>query len=74
MTSRYTLVDAARNGSLAEVRSLLDGGAPIDSVDEDSCTPLHAAASEGEREIVQLLLGAGADTAIVDAKKFSTLH
>ncbi len=41
---------------------LLDHGAKIDAKSDEGLTPLHAAAMEGKREMVRLLLMRGADT------------
>ena len=46
-----------------KVMSLPDAKALIDMVDEDGCTALHYAASEGRLEIVEALMRAGAATA-----------
>ena len=48
---------------------LLDAGAEVDSRDKDGWTPLYAAASCGETEIVKVLISAGADVSARDYGK-----
>ena len=56
------LLDAARSGDVAAVRSLLeDGGADPNVARGDGLTALHLAAQAGNVEIVDLLIGAGAN-------------
>ena len=59
------LLEAAKNGDVATVRSLLQGGADPNTAGGDGVSALHLAAEHGNLEIVQLLLRAGA---AVDAK------
>eukprot|EP00439_Symbiodinium_sp_Y106_P070868 s26_g12.t1 len=54
-------VAAARSGAAQEVLRLLDSVDP-DATSQDGWTPLLAAAAEGQVEVVQLLLNAGADS------------
>jgi len=49
------------------VRVLLDAGSPVDAVQQGGLTALHAAAHNGERSIVEMLLSCGANRNIVDA-------
>ena len=69
------LVDAARQGDVEEIRSLLDDGADPSAARGDGLTALHVAAQEGRVEIVKLLLDAGAN---LDAKSrigdYTPLH
>lgn len=48
-------------GDLAGVRLALERGESVDSVDADGCSTLFIAAQEGQTEIVQHLLGSGAN-------------
>ena len=69
------LLEATRRGDVAAVRSLLDEGADPNVAQGDGLTALHLAAQEGNLEIVEVLLGAGAK---VEAKTrigdFTPLH
>ena len=56
------LVNAARDGDMKAVKSLLDKGASVNARDEDfGTTPLMNAAQYGHTDIVRLLLKKGAD-------------
>ncbi len=55
------LVAAAIAGDLAEVRRLVDAGAPVDTADRWGSTALAFAAGEGRVEVVRFLLERGAD-------------
>ena len=59
---------AAFGGDLAGVQAQLDAGADVNTKDGDGWTPLHYSANYGYKEIVQLLIGNGAD---VNAKVLS---
>ena len=56
------LLDAAKRGDADAVRALLEDGADPDFTRGDGLTALHVAAREGYPEIVDLLIGAGAET------------
>ncbi|KAJ6483795.1 ankyrin repeat-containing domain protein, partial [Mycena vitilis] len=49
------------SGSVDIARFLVDKKAEVDLVDNSGWTPLHIAVSAGHDEIVQELVGAGAD-------------
>jgi ankyrin repeat protein len=56
------LFDAIGNGTAEDVRQLLAGGADADEIEEaGDVTPLMAAATRGDLEIVKVLVEAGAD-------------
>ncbi len=56
-----SLIDAARVGDAAAVRSLLDRGADVNAAQGDGMTALHWAADRGHTEVAELLIWASAD-------------
>jgi ankyrin repeat protein len=54
------VADAAQQGSVDEVRALLQQGADVNAAQSDGLTALHWAAMNNNTEIVELLLYAGA--------------
>lgn len=61
----YSLHEAAATGNVAVLRQRLSGNnAQPDQQDEWGNTALHIAAAAGEKEIIKLLLKAGASTNI----------
>ena len=52
--------NAAQNGNLNQVKSLLNQGVPVNSRNAHGWTPLHFAASSGRVNVVQELLRRGA--------------
>lgn len=62
-----TLVDAAEQSSRAVVTLMLDLDFPLDARRaDDGATALHAAAYAGRADVVELLLGRGADVRALD--------
>lgn len=59
--NNQVLIEAAKQGELEKVKSLLDGGADINGKDKNGFTALMWASSKGHLEIVKLLLDKGAD-------------
>lgn len=55
------LIEAAGDGNLDEVRTLLAGGASVTAIDDRGRTALVAAAYEAELDIARALIEAGAD-------------
>lgn len=56
------LIEAAKRGDLEQVRGLLQAGRElVNQRDESGATPLHYAALNGHRPVVQLLVQQGAD-------------
>ncbi len=55
------LVDAVKHSNLAEVRTLVQGGADVNAPEVDGTTALHWAVSHDDLKMVDLLLGAGAN-------------
>lgn len=66
------LHDAARQGNMAEITSLLDEGADIDEI--ALLTPLQMAALSGQLEAVNLLISRGADLEIASSTMGTALH
>ena len=67
-------VNTARNGKIDEVRTALDAGQPVDSVDSLGQTALLAAISHDNLEEVRLLLAHGADPNFHDDAGWTSLH
>jgi ankyrin repeat protein len=69
------LIDAARNGDVEAVRSLLSEGADVNAAQGDGMTALHWAAELAHTAVADLLLSVGAD---VEAKtrigSYTPLH
>ena len=55
------LTQAAAAGHTNAVRSLLEGGAPVDGKDASDWTALHLAAAHGRTDVAAILLDRGAD-------------
>jgi ankyrin repeat protein len=55
-----TLIAAAGEGDVEQVRTLLDNGANVDAVALDDWTPLTRAADKGQMKAVELLIRRGA--------------
>ena len=55
------LHEACEGGQVATIRQLLNGGVPVDALDENRSTPLHTAIQNEQREAVGLLLDRGAN-------------
>jgi len=68
------LVDAVNNGRIEEVKSLLDGGASVETTDADGDSLLLLAAGEGDLELVKLLLERGTDPLRVGGDGFIVWH
>lgn len=63
---------AAEYGRLPVMNELLAAGTPVDGVDRDGSTALHAAAYDGRADSVEFLLERGADPAKRDTRFGST--
>ena len=57
------IIEAARRGDAEAVRSLLDGGADVNTAQGDGMTALHWAAQRGDAAVTDVLLAAAADVA-----------
>ncbi len=56
-----SLLQAAADGNIEQVKSLLSKGAEVNAKDEKGQTPLHLAARQGHTAIVEMLLDKGAE-------------
>ncbi len=56
-----SLPQAASDGDIERVRSLLSAGAKVNEKDKDGQTALHRAVKHGHKAVVELLLAKGAD-------------
>jgi hypothetical protein len=68
------LILAAKNGHVAVVRVLLEGGADVQRGDGNMYTALHRAAMWGHVEVCRLLLDWGAQVNTVAWGKYTALH
>ena len=57
------LIEAVRRGDVSAVRSLIRRGSDVNAAQGDGLTPLHWAAMNGEAEIAEILVYAGANLA-----------
>ncbi|WP_265025522.1 ankyrin repeat domain-containing protein [Wolbachia endosymbiont (group A) of Bibio marci] len=68
------LLEAAREGNIEEVNSLISKGANVNAEDNNEQTPLHQAAAYGRKEAVEVLLNNGANVNAVDEHHSTPLH
>lgn len=69
------LHEAARNGDIERLKSLLDNGADVNAKDEkNGAAPLHYAAGHGHARAVKLLLDKGAEVNARDNTGSTPLH
>ena len=69
----FELLQAARSGSVASVRALLDQDASPNSRNRLGDTPLNTAARNGNVELVRLLLDRGADINLANLARVTPL-
>jgi hypothetical protein len=68
------LQQSARAGDLQQLERLLQQGAPLNAADAAGRTPLILAVMQGHTAIVQRLLAAGANTALIDKDGLNALQ
>ena len=68
------LHEAAKNGDMHEINGLIEKGAAVDVIDENSNTPLYIAVGEGHREAAELLILKGANVNAVCWRGYTPLH
>jgi ankyrin repeat protein len=69
-----SLLQAAAEGNIEQVKSLLSKGADVNARDERGLTTLHHAASHGHKDIFDLLIAKGADTNSKDKWGYTPLY
>jgi len=65
---------AAFRGNLAKVKSIYANGMDVNARDQLNWTPLHWAASGGQKDIAEFLIGKGADVKAESKYKTTLLH
>jgi hypothetical protein len=68
------LQQSARTGNLQQLERLLQQGAPVNAADSAGRTPLVLAVMQGHTAVVQRLLAAGANTALIDKDGLNALQ
>jgi len=68
------LIEAAKQGSLADIQSLLDRHADINALGCYDSTPLHTAALKGHHQCIELLLDRHANVNARDNIQRTPLH
>jgi len=68
------LHEAAKEGDLAKVKSLIAEGSDVNITDENGFTPLHFAAYRGYKDVAELLILKGANVNAADNNKSTYLH
>ena len=58
------LHEAAKKGDMDKINRLIEKGAIVDVVDENSNTPLYIAVGQGHKDVVELLILKGANPKI----------
>ncbi|XP_043466720.1 putative ankyrin repeat protein RF_0381 [Leptopilina heterotoma] len=65
---------AAKKGNVEMCQMLVNKGADVNIVKDNSGTPLHIAARKGRKEVVEFLLENGAKTNAIDTFRHTPLH
>ena len=61
LPAQYASMKAAAKGDLAQIKFVLEAGADVEQKSNKGYTPLYYAASENQKEAIDMLLKAGAD-------------
>ncbi len=69
-----SLLEAATNGWILRVADLILNGVDLEAHDDDGCTALQLAVSEGHREVAIRLIASGAKVDVRDKRGFTVLH
>lgn len=62
------LHEAAKKGDMDQINRLIEKGATVDVMDENSNTPLYIAVGQGHKDVVELLILKGANVNAIDNK------
>ncbi len=73
-SSHLDILEAAANGNLTEIKTLLDNGADVNAADKNGVTALMLASADGYQDIVELLLARGADISVKNANGETALQ
>jgi hypothetical protein len=68
------LHEAAKEGDLAKVKSLIAEGSDVNVGDENGLTPLHLAAYRGHKDVAEVLIINGANVNAADKTDSTPLH
>jgi len=74
MTPRRPLVQAAIDGDLARVRTLVSAGEGVNDVASNGRLPIHGAAANDRDRVVAYLISAGSDIDVRGADGWTPLH
>lgn len=74
MSIENDFIEAIENLDIDAVRSLIADGVDVNCLDEEGDSGLGLAAAEGNLDMVQLLIGAGANVHHIGSEGFSIMH